>query len=85
MSNQATNFIKNGDPTFRRKIDGCLIVFSSMMDMYREHIIETPKEEQKTPSVFLSNDSLLEMMIKDFDCYESALHVMKKYSEAILD
>ncbi|MDQ5971093.1 MAG: hypothetical protein QG566_39 [Patescibacteria group bacterium] len=85
MSSQAMDFIKNGDPTFRRKIDGCLVSFSSMMDTYRKHIIETPKEEQKAPSEFLSNDYILEMMIKDFDCHDSALHVMKKYSEAILD
>ena len=83
--NVPMDFIKNGDPTFRRKIDGCLVGFSMMLDEYRQHITETPKEEQKTPQEFLSNDVVLEMMVKDFDCYESALQVMKTYAEAELN
>jgi hypothetical protein len=83
--NQAMDYIKNGDPTFRRKIDGCLVGFSDVMDKYRKHIEETIKENQKTPSDFLKEDFLLEMMIKDFDCYESALYVMKTYAEKVFN
>lgn len=78
---KAMDFIKNGDPTFRRKIDGCLVGFSIIMDKYRAHVAETSKEERKTPAEFLKNDFLHEMMIKDFGCYESALYVMEKYAE----
>lgn len=79
------DYIKNGDQSFRRKIDGCLVGFADMIDKYRKHISETEEGKRKTPEEFLSSDFLLEMMIKDYGCYENAISVMKVYSEETLD
>ena len=76
-------FLNEADPSFRRKVDGCFVGVASIMDKYRTHVKETVEENQKSPSDFLKEDFLLEMMVKDFDCYESVLHIMGEYSKAV--
>jgi len=78
-------FLDNTDPIFRRKVDGCFVGVASMMDKYRKHVTENTKENQLSASDFLKEDFLLEMMTKDFDCYESVLHIMEKYAVAVFD
>lgn len=83
MAKTSFEFLNGADPIFRRKIDSCFVSVATMLDKYKKHVADTTNENRKSASDFLKEeDSLLEMMVKDFDCYESVLYAMKKYSEA---
>ncbi len=82
----AIEFIKNGNQTFRKKIDGCLVSFSNVVTEYRNYILRTPEEERrKTPKDFLDEDIVLKMMVESSGCRQEALEVMKGYSEMVFD
>lgn len=81
MSESSFDFLDKVDPVFRRKIDICFISFASILEKYKTHVANSSKENIKSPSDFLEKeDFLLEMVIQDADCYESALHAMKSYA-----
>jgi len=80
MSEKSVIFLKNNvNLGTRRKIDGCYANLITLLDDYEKHCIETSKEMVKTPADFLKQDFLLEMMAKDFDCYQDVLELMSTY------
>ncbi len=81
MSKKSFNFLKTINPSFRKKIDGCYANFAILLDKYKKHLSETPKEETKSPADFLKQDLLLEMMVKDFNCYQEVLLAMETYAK----
>jgi len=80
MSEKSLIFLKNNlNPDTRRKVDGCYANLITFLDDYKNHCMETAKETTKTPADFLKKDFLLEMMVKDFNCYQDVLELMGNY------
>ena len=75
------DFLNEANPSFRKKGDGCYSGVAIMMEKYKSHIKETPTEKQKSPKEFLKQDFLLEMMTKDFGCYDDVLWAMKEWAK----
>lgn len=83
MEKTSFEFLNEADPIFRRKIDSCFVSVATMLDKYKKHVADTTDENRKNASDFLKEeDPLLEMMVEDFDCHESVIYAMKKYSGA---
>lgn len=76
-------FLDQSDPTFRRKIEPMYVSIANLLDKYKEHTENTPKESQMSPEDFLNKNDyfIIKMFSDEIGCYNSILYCMRKFVE----